>query len=145
MSEALETPDASPSLDGLRADLERELTHGILPYWMTRATDDARGGFVGLIDAEEVAHADAPRGAILNARILWTFAAAHRVLGGAAYLATAERALAYLRAHFVDAEHGGVYWMVEADGAPRDTRKHVYAQAFYVYALSEHARATGSE
>jgi cellobiose epimerase len=37
-----------------------------------------------------------------------------------------------------------VYWMVDADGTPRDTRKHVYAQAFAIYALAEHHRATGN-
>jgi hypothetical protein len=115
------------------AAMARELTGNILPYWMGPALDAERGGLVGLIDADGARHADAPKGAVAHARLLWTFSAAHAALGRAEYRAAADRAAAYLRARFVDAEHGGVYWAVDADGAPLDTRKHVYAQAFAVY------------
>ena len=135
------------TLRALRAELEQELTRRILPWWMERAVDERRGGFVGLIAPDErgreVAHHDAPKGAILNTRILWTFSAAHRVLGEPAYRAAADRAASWVAAHLVDPVHGGVYWMVDAAGRPADERKHVYAQAFAIYALSEYARATG--
>ena len=130
----------------LRAELERELTGRILPYWMTRAADERNGGYVGLITADDDArHEDAPKGAIVHARIVWTFAAASRVLGDCAYRQAADRAVAFFRARFLDRAYGGVYWMVNADGTVRDARKHVYAQAFAIYALSEHYRATGDE
>jgi len=132
-----------PALLAMRAELAAELTGRILPYWMTRAADERNGGVVGLIDGDGVRHEDAPKGSIVHARVLWTFAAAHRVLGDCAYRDAADRAAAYVRARFVDPAHGGVYWMVNADGTPRDERKHVYAQAFAIYALSEHVRATG--
>lgn len=128
-------------LRALRSELECELTERILPYWLTRAVDQRQGGFVGFISGDEVVQEDAPKGAILNARILWTFAAAYRALARPEYGAAAERAAGYMRDHFLDPEHGGVYWMVDAAGAPLDARKHVYAQAFAIYALSEHARA----
>ena len=130
------------ALAELRRAMARELREGILPYWMARAADTRHGGFVGAIDGDDVADADAPKNAILNTRILWTFAAAYRVLGDEAYRATAERAVQFVRACLIDRAHGGVYWMVNADGSPRDTRKHVYAQAFAIYALAEHFRAT---
>ena len=134
-----------PALCALRAELERELTQRILPFWMERAVDERHGGFVGLIPEDGVPRADAPKGGVLNARILWTFSAALRVLGDCRYRAPADRAAAYFRAHFLDPVHGGAYWMVDAAGRPADDRKHVYAQAFAIYALSEHARATGDE
>jgi cellobiose epimerase len=134
---------ARTHLNALRSELEHELTHGILPYWMTRAVDLEHGGFVGAITADDQPEPDAPKGAILNARILWTFASAFRVLGDPAYRAMADRAARYIGAHLLDPVDGGVYWMVDAAGAPRDDRKHVYAQAFAIYALSEHFRATG--
>ena len=34
--------------------------------------------------------------------------------------------------------------MVDAEGRPLDERKHVYAQAFAIYALAEHYRATAT-
>jgi cellobiose epimerase len=129
----------------LEAELRRELTGNILPYWMTRALDDEHGGFVGLITGDEAPVKDAPKGAVLNARILWTFSAAHRVLGDPRYRVMADRALDSIRAHFIDRERGGVYWMVDATGSPLDLRKHVYAQAFTLYALAEYFRATADE
>lgn len=125
----------------LRGDLLRELQGSILPYWMTHVPDQRSGGFHGRIDADNRVHPDAPRGGILNARILWTFSAAHRVLGDPAYLAMADRAYAYFIEHFIDPEHAGVYWTVNADGEPLDTKKHTYTQAFAIYALSEYVRA----
>jgi mannobiose 2-epimerase len=133
---------SDPVLQVLHEALERELTGNILPYWLTRAIDHEHGGFVGLITADEVAHPEAPKGAVLTARILWTFSAAYRVLGNPEYLDAAQRALQSFRERLVDPEHGGVYWMVNADGTPNDPRKHVYGQAFAIYALSEYARAT---
>lgn len=133
------------SLAALRAEMEEELVRRILPFWMQSAVDRRQGGFVGLVDEQGRPDHEAPKGAILNTRILWTFAAAHRVLGGAEYRDAADRALGFVRSHLLDADHGGVFWMVRADGAPLDTRKHVYAQAFAIYALSEHHRATGEE
>lgn len=135
-------PHADARLATLRAELQEELTQRILPYWMQRARDDRNGGFLGLVTAENLPRYDAPKGSILNARILWTFSAAYRVFGDDLYHAQARDAAEYLRDHFLDPKHGGVFWMVTATGAPLDLRKHVYAQAFAVYGLTEHFRAT---
>ncbi len=132
----------SPALRLLAQDLQRELTEGILPYWLRHTIDERHGGFVGLITGDELVVEDAAKGSILNARILWTFSAAYRALGHSEYAAVADRAAIYIQDHFLDPVHGGVYWMVGADGTPQDARKHVYAQAFAIYGFSEHARAT---
>jgi len=133
------------AVDALRREMEQELARGILPYWMERARDPRRGGFVGSIGADDVPDPEAPRGSILNARIVWTFSAAYAALDDPAYRLMADGAAEWFLTHFIDPRHGGVYWMIAADGTPVDARKHVYAQAFAVYALAEHARATGSE
>ena len=88
-------------------------------------------------------HPDAEKGAILNARILWTFSAAYRVLEKGELLEAATRAKDYLVDHFIDPEYGGVYWSVDYKGEPLDTKKQFYAIAFAIYGLSEYARATG--
>jgi mannobiose 2-epimerase len=131
------------TLQSMRNELEHELTAGILPYWMERTIDHRNGGFVGFVDGHDTPRPEAPKGVVLNARILWTFSSAFGALGTSEYRVMADRAATFMRAHFVDAQHGGVYWMVNADGSPNDTRKHVYAQAFAIYAFAEHARATG--
>ena len=105
--------------------------------------DRENGGFYGRIDGNEILHPDAEKGAILNARILWTFSAAYRVLGKAEYLETATYAKEYFVDHFIDKEYGGVYWSLNYKGEPLNTRKQFYAIGFALYGLSEYARATG--
>ena len=119
-----------------------ELTTNILPYWMHNMTDPC-GGFYGRRDGRGVLDLDAPKGLILNARILWSFSAAARVLGDQAYLETARRAAGEVMDKFCDAEYGGAYWSLDAAGRPLDTKKQFYAIAFAIYGLAEYYRAAG--
>ena len=127
----------------LQTEMRQELTERILPFWMRNAVDRHLGGFVGHLSDRNVPATNSPKGAVLNARILWTFAAAFRAIGDPALVEMAERADDYIGRYFFDPVHGGVFWMVDAAGSPLDERKHVYAQAFAVYGLSEFHRATG--
>ncbi|WP_026792086.1 AGE family epimerase/isomerase [Pleomorphomonas oryzae] len=126
---------------GRRAEVLRELTDNILPFWHGRMRDP-QGGFFGAADCNGIVDKGAPRASVVNARILWTFATATRVLG-ASYRATADWAFDYLRTRFLDGEHGGIHWLLDAEGHPVSDRKQIYAQAFAIYAFSEYARATG--
>ena len=132
-------------LTTLRREVRAELVENILPFWMNRMADRRRGGFFGRMTGEGVLCPDAPKGAILNARILWTFAAAYRLLGREEYRDTAQRAKQYLLSHFYDPQYGGVYWKLDADGRPLNTKKQIYALGFAIYGLSEYARATGDQ
>ncbi len=163
----------------LRQEMQDVLTQNILHFWLNHMVDHEHGGFYGRIDGSGVLHPDAEKGAILNARILWSFSAAYRVLkaidnsqltidnsqlaidhsatgkDGAAnngqcsmvnaqcYLDAATRAKDYLIEHFIDREYGGVYWSLDSQGQPLDTKKQFYAIGFAIYGLSEYARATG--
>lgn len=127
----------------MKREMHECLTNNILHFWLSRMVDHERGGFYGRIDGNDHIMADAEKGAILNARILWAFAAAYRVLGDRQYLDAAMRAKDYILAHFVDREFGGVYWSLNADGTPKDTKKQTYAIGFTIYGMSELARATG--
>jgi len=129
----------------LRSQLRNELTLNILPFWMNRMTDPDQGGFYGRIDGNGNLHPDAPKGAVLNARILWTFASAFRVIGDPQYLDVAMRAKRYIIDHFYDHENGGVFWMLNPDGTPLDTKKQIYALGFAIYGFSELGRATGDK
>ena len=121
------------------------LEHHILRFWQTRMVDNERGGFYGRIDGHNTLHPDAPKGAVLNARILWSFAAAARVLHNTPYRILAARAYNYLMQRFIDREHGGVYWSLHADGTPLDTKKQTYAIAFAIYGLAEYVRLTNNQ
>lgn len=126
----------------LKDRIRQELTENILPFWMNRTIDPVNGGFYGALSNDLTIHNEAPRSAILCARILWTFSAAYRHFGESAYLETAQRAYEYLTRVFIDPEHGGVYWWVDAHGKPIFDRKHHYAQAFAIYGLAEYYQAT---
>lgn len=130
-------------LDMMRLEMQDVLENNILPFWLEKMQDNENGGFYGRIDGSGVLHPDAEKGAILNARILWSFSAAYRVLQKGEYLEAATRAKDYLIEHFIDPEYGGVYWSVDYKGEPLDIKKQFYAIAFAIYGLSEYARATG--
>ncbi len=127
----------------MKREMQEVLQQNILRFWLDKMQDQERGGFYGRIDGHGQLHADAEKGAILNARILWAFSAAYRVLGNREYLEAAQRAWQYLVEHFIDPVYGGVYWSVDCEGRPLDTKKQFYAIGFALYGLSEFVRATG--
>jgi mannobiose 2-epimerase len=127
----------------LRQRAEAEVFGDILPFWLQHTFDEEHGGFRGQIANDLTVDTHAGKGLILNARILWTFAKAFNVRRDAEYLAAARRAYQYLGQYFVDREFGGVYWMLDDQGRPLDTKKRFYGQAFTVYALAEYFHATG--
>ena len=130
--------------DRLKQEVLDELTTNILPFWLSMQ-DQEHGGYYGQMRGDGTLVCDAPKGGILNARILWAFSAAYRVLRRPEYLEAATRAKDYILDHFVDREYGGTYWEVDHLGRPLDTKKQTYAQGFMLYGLSEYARATGDE
>lgn len=128
---------------GMMDGMLRELTQNILPFWMEKMEDEVHGGFLGRISGTGTEDGSAAKGAILNARILWTFSAAYRILGKPEYLAAATRAKREIIDKFYDKEYGGVYWSLTPEGLPDDTKKQIYALGFAIYGLSEYSRATG--
>lgn len=135
--------DQSVLLADYKTELIEELQQ-ILNYWTTFTVDPEHGGFYGKISNDNRVDKTAPKGAVLNARILWSFAAAHN-LNQKHSLELADRAYLYVIEHFIDKEFGGVYWTVDYKGNPLDTKKQVYAAAFTIYALSEYYMARGDQ
>ena len=127
----------------MKREMQDVLENNILRFWLDQMMDYEHGGFYGRMDGEGELHKEAEKGAILNARILWAFSAAFRVLKHPEYLEAATRAKDYIIEHFIDQEYGGVYWSVDCEGNPLDTKKQFYAIGFMIYGLTEYARATG--
>ena len=82
-------------IEHFRAELLDNVENNILNYWIGKMVDP-RGGFYGRRDGYDRLDADAPKGAILNGRILWSFAAAYRVTRKPEYLEMAQRAKRYI-------------------------------------------------
>ena len=125
----------------LKSEVNETLLYNILPYWIERMAD-VQGGFYGRIDGNDNHIKGADKGAILNARILWTFSAAYRLFKKPEYLQMATRAKRVIINGFFDKEFGGIYWSLKDNGEPRDTKKQIYAIGFAIYGLSEYYRAT---
>lgn len=117
----------------------------ILNFWIKYTPDEQNGGFYGKLDDENKAYPEAPKGSVLNARILWSFAAAYNQNPKPEYLKMAKRSYEYIDASFIDKNYGGVYWTVNYLGNPLDTKKQVYALAFTIYGLTEYYKACDDE
>ena len=129
----------------LKQSAQQILENNILRFWSEHMVDNEHGGFYGRMDGNNILHPEAEKGAVLNARILWTFASATRILHRMPYRILAARAKDSLITHFMDPQYGGVYWSLNADGSPLDTKKQTYAIAFAIYGLVEYHRATGDK
>src|ERR1035437_1922053 len=129
----------------LKQELKEELTHNILPFWMDKMIDDEHGGYYGQMTGKNHLVSNAPKGGVLNARILWTFSSAALYFKNPLYKEYAKRAKEYIFDNFFDIENGGTYWTLNADGKPIETKKQIYSQAFFIYALVEYYRVTGDK
>jgi cellobiose epimerase len=130
----------SPNKDQLAAAMRRELLEDILPFWRHWGPDLPHGGFIGQMSNDLQVFDKAPKGLILNVRLLWTFSAVHRVLKNADDVSQARCAFNYIDQYFLDPQHDGYFWELDASGKVLDDKKKIYGQAFCVYALSEYYR-----
>ena len=128
----------------LASHLKKELTEDILPYWSKKICKGDTGLY-GRISGEEVIDPEAPVGAIMTSRILWTFSNAFRLFRREEYKTMAMQAKSLIINNFYDVEQGGIYWSINPDGTPLDTKKQIYAIAFCIYGLAEWNRASGDE
>jgi len=85
----------------LKQEIVQDLTENILPFW-AKHSPDPKGGFYGTLNFDGTPLAGASKGGILNARILWTFSTAYRILKDERYLTLANRAQRYFIDHFID-------------------------------------------
>jgi len=129
--------------DELLNDLRKEL-EDILLFWRLHTIDHEHGGFAGEVDAEGKIIAQADKGLVLNARILWAFSAAYNFFKDEQYLELAHRAFDYLVNHFWDNRYDGLFWAVNFKGEVINSRKQIYGQGFGIYAFSEYFKASGS-
>jgi mannobiose 2-epimerase len=125
------------------ASVRGELMDNILPFWRGRTVDEQQGGFIGEMANDLRIREDAPKGLILNARILWSFSAFYRHTQDDRDRALAQRAYEYLTTRFLDERHGGYFWELDPAGNVLDDKKKIYGQAFCIYALGEYHLAFG--
>lgn len=131
--------------DVLKARATSVLHEHFLPFWTDPKLYSKEDGFVGRMDGQNNIDPRGEQGVVYYSRLLWTYSALGRSNDKTLYEDLADRAYDYLQRFFFDDEHGGVYWLLDADGSPLDRHKRSYAQAFYLYALSEYYLYKGDE
>ncbi|MCH5339726.1 MAG: AGE family epimerase/isomerase, partial [Acetatifactor sp.] len=122
-------------------EMREHLTKEIIPFWKG-LKDEKNGGYYGFVGSDLQIDKEAVKGCILNSRILWFFSNAYMTLKDETLLAYAEHAYRFLLDSCLDKEYGGMFWSVAYDGQPEDTTKHIYNQAFAIYALSSYYDAS---
>lgn len=131
-------------MNKLKNEIAQHLTEKILPFWV-KLKDEENGGFYGQVNFNLEIDKKADKGGIATSRFLWSFSSAYRVTNDEKYLEYAHHLYQFLINKVYDHEYKGLYWLVDYQGNPKDTRKHVYTQSFGIYALSEYYRATKNE
>jgi len=127
-----------------RERLERLLLDNILPFWYPGVIDHEHGGYRLNHDPDGAWLGDADKALVTQARTVWFFSRLFRSpYGRPEHLAAARHGFRFLRDRMWDHEHGGFFWSVTDDGsAPVVDQKHLYAQGFGLYALTEYGRAS---
>jgi mannobiose 2-epimerase len=137
-------PETAPPLRRHLPALERNLRESIIGFWYPRSIDREHGGYRVAFGPAGEARPGAPKMIVTQARMLWLSCRLQRAGYEPAQMRlAADHGLAFLTQRMWDQQHGGFFWEVDEMGR-RVTRshKHLYGQAFGLYALSECALAT---
>ncbi len=121
-----------------RTLFESELHNNILRYWMKYGVEKEGNGFYPAVDLDNNPVLTANKTCVLNARILWTFAAAAKMYPGKGYEEIAHKAYRVVKEDFADTRLGGYFMELSADNKVVNDIKHTYAQAFVIYSLCKY-------
>lgn len=122
--------------------LDPYLRHKLLPFWLDNSIDGECGGYLTYFDCYGEKTGKTDKTLIMQLRMIFTLASAHRAGYGEGRCAEAARqGLDFVLDRFWDHDYGGWYWISDREGRILDDSKIMYGQSFGVYALAEYALA----
>jgi mannose/cellobiose epimerase-like protein (N-acyl-D-glucosamine 2-epimerase family) len=126
--------------------IEKNLRQSVIPFWFPRSVDREHGGYTIHHGANGEPLPGGTKAIVTQARTLWL---ASRLLRSdfsqQGLREAADTGFRFLRDRMWDAEHGGFFWEVDPTGTKvLRPDKHLYGQAFGLYALSEYYLASGN-
>jgi len=143
-----EQADPRGRLAALVPKIRRNLQENVLRFWFPRCVDHQNGGYIVHYGPKGEALPGGTKMIVTQARMLWLSSRLLRVKLVAPVPELREAADAgfrFLRDRMWDQTNGGFYWEVDPTGLDvRRPVKHLYGQAFALYALSEYSVATGN-
>ncbi|MFN2270345.1 MAG: AGE family epimerase/isomerase, partial [Anaerolineae bacterium] len=136
-------PDPQHITDILR-HLESYLSESLLPFWIQRSVDTEIGGFLTYFDRNGKATGETDKTFLMQIRMLYTMASAHRAgYGGGKCAELAKMGAEFILDHYWDEAHEGWNWIADRHGRVTQRAKIGYGQCFAIYAFSEYHMATG--
>jgi len=129
----------------IKETLERILTENIIPFWYPQVIDLEDGGYRLNHDLRGKWKGRANKRIVTQARTVWFFSRLSKSgYGASEHLEAARHGYEFLIDRMWDKVFGGFYWEVDSSGnTATKPDKHLYGQAFGLYALSEYAMASG--
>jgi len=120
------------------------LQASLVDFYLPACIDRGNGGYFESLRGGKFAPAG-EKFLVLQARQLWFFSTlAREGIRREEALAAARGGWDFLEGRMRDRRQGGYFAKVTDDGRPRDRRKHVYLNAFALYALVSYHRASGN-
>ncbi len=143
---AAQEPPPAARLTALLPSLEKNLRENIVPFWFPRSVDREHGGYTVHYGPKGEPLAGGTKAVVTQARTLWLASRLMRSeFAQPGLREAADAGFRFLRDRMWDAEHGGFYWSLDPTGGKvLQSNKHLYGQAFGLYALSEYYLASGS-
>lgn len=126
--------------------LERNLRENVTPFWFPRTLDTEHGGYLIHHGPDGQPLPGGIKMIVSQSRQLWLASRLLRSRHAEPGLRdAADHGFRFLRDRMWDQTHGGFVWSVDRTAAKViDPNKHLYGQAFALYALAEYSIATGS-
>ncbi len=120
------------------------LVDTLLPFWIERSPDPEYGGFLTYFDETGRPTGETVKTFLMQIRMLYTMASAHRAgYGGGRCEQLARMGADFILEHYWDDAHDGWIWIADRAGKPLHQGKIGYGQCFAMYAFSEYYLATG--
>jgi mannobiose 2-epimerase len=140
--------DSPPSREALLEQARRcrqMLKTSIVDFYLPACVDQTNGGYLESLRDGKFA-ATGEKFLTMQGRQLWFFSTlAREGVEKEAALAAAKAGFDFLEKHLRDRRHGGYFAKASDTGAPVDTRKHVYLNAFALYGLIAYHRASSDQ
>jgi len=123
---------------------EKILKENIKPFWYTKSLDRINGGYIINFGPKGEPKGEGTKMIVTQARTVWLFSRLVRAgYGGNECIEAADLGYRFMKEKMWDAKNGGFYWEVNAAGSEKLKQgKHLYGQAFALYAVSEYYLAT---
>lgn len=137
---------SAADLAALVPALERNLRDNVVPFWFPRVVDQEHGGYLVHMGPTGEMLPGGTKMIVTQARTLWLASRLMRSDYAVPGLRdAADAGFRFLRDRMWDREHGGFFWAVDRTATKVLTpEKHLYGQAFALYALSEYYLASGN-